>query len=160
MPFTSNNLTTTLSQSGVSDYFFSGAASATEDFNINRTGRYVRVQLSGTNYLQLAEVQVFACTDASPAAKISQEPTITNLIYPNPTSDKLFLNLDSHYFDKNLDYAVMNVQGQLVDAGSFGAIYTKEVELDVSSAKFPTGTYFISLITGDTRQVLKFVVMK
>jgi F5/8 type C domain len=27
----------------------------------NVTGRYVRVQLNGTNYLQLAEVKVFGC---------------------------------------------------------------------------------------------------
>jgi hypothetical protein len=27
--------------------------------HVGRTGRYVRIQLTGTNYLQLAEVKVF-----------------------------------------------------------------------------------------------------
>jgi hypothetical protein len=30
-----------------------------EVISVNASGRYVRVQLSGTNYLSLAEVQVF-----------------------------------------------------------------------------------------------------
>jgi len=156
-PFSSKNLSTTLNQSGVSDYFFGGPTGNQRKFDVNRTGRYVRVQLGGTNFLQLTEVKVNGCA-ASP--KLDQETTIANLVYPNPTADKLFLDLDSYYLDKNLDYAIVNVQGQLVDTGTFGSVYTDQVELDVSSSKFSTGTYFLSLNTGDTRQVIKFVVMK
>jgi hypothetical protein len=37
-----------------------GVAPGQVTFPVNRTGRFVRVQLNGTNYLALAEVQVFA----------------------------------------------------------------------------------------------------
>ena len=57
-PFTSTNLNTTLSQPGVSSYYFSGAAGSMTAFAIGRTGRYVRVQLMGANYLTLAEVEI------------------------------------------------------------------------------------------------------
>jgi RHS repeat-associated protein len=64
-PFTSTDLSTTLSQSGVSNYYHSGfsgptSSSGATSVNINRTGRYLRVQLTGTNSLALAEVQVWS----------------------------------------------------------------------------------------------------
>jgi RHS repeat-associated protein len=64
-PFTSADLSTTLSQSGVSNYYHSGFSGPTSSagatsVNINRTGRYLRVQLTGTNSLALAEVQVWS----------------------------------------------------------------------------------------------------
>ena len=58
-PFTSFDLQSTINQPGVTDYVFAGTAGRETRFDIQRTGRYVRVQLSGSNYLQLAEVQVF-----------------------------------------------------------------------------------------------------
>jgi hypothetical protein len=61
-PFQSTSLQTTLQQAGVHAFYFAGPASTLTSFPIDRLGRYVRVQLSGTNYLQLAEVQVFSDT--------------------------------------------------------------------------------------------------
>ena len=58
-PFASTDLATTLAQPGVSQFHMAGEAAAPSEFSIGRTGRYVRVQLNGTNYLSLAEVQVF-----------------------------------------------------------------------------------------------------
>jgi len=56
--FQSTDLTTTRSQAGVASYYYPNTASTTTTFAINRTGRYIRVQLSGANILSLAEVQV------------------------------------------------------------------------------------------------------
>lgn len=63
-PFTSTDLSTTQAQAGVSDYAhsgFSGPTSSTPptSIDVNRTGRYVRVQLAGTGSLALGEVQVW-----------------------------------------------------------------------------------------------------
>ena len=58
VPFDSTAMNTTLIQPGVSAYFVSVTAGSPTTVAVNRTGRYVRVQLSGTNYLSLAEVQV------------------------------------------------------------------------------------------------------
>lgn len=59
VPFTSSNLNTTINQPGVSNWRFAGSFTGSTTFTINRTGRYVRIQLEGTNYLSLAEVEVF-----------------------------------------------------------------------------------------------------
>ncbi|HYN84655.1 MAG TPA: PQQ-dependent sugar dehydrogenase [Pyrinomonadaceae bacterium] len=58
-PFVSGDLDAVLSQPGVSSYRFASVASSPSVLNVNRTGRYVRVQLTGADYLSLAEVQVF-----------------------------------------------------------------------------------------------------
>jgi hypothetical protein len=57
-PFVSTDLNTTINQAGVSNYFTAGQAGVTTTINVGRTGRYVRVQLAGTNFLSLAEVEV------------------------------------------------------------------------------------------------------
>jgi RHS repeat-associated protein len=60
VPFTSHDLTITMGQSGVASYYTAGAAGTSVTQAVNRTGRYVRVQLAGADYLSLAEVQVFS----------------------------------------------------------------------------------------------------
>lgn len=57
-PFSSKTLSTTKTQSGVSSFYFAGQASTTTLVDVNRSGRYVRVQLEGTNPLSLAEVEI------------------------------------------------------------------------------------------------------
>jgi formylglycine-generating enzyme required for sulfatase activity len=57
--FTSTDLQSTLHQSGVSNWYQSATMGSPTSLSISRTGRYVRVQLAGTNYLSLTEVQVF-----------------------------------------------------------------------------------------------------
>jgi hypothetical protein len=83
VPFTSTDLTTTLNQAGVSAYYTAGVASAVTTINVNRTGRYVRIQLSGTNFLQLAEVEVFGGPAATPT--VTPTPTATRTPTPTPT---------------------------------------------------------------------------
>ena len=70
-PLVSTNLTATLNQSGVSNYYTAGQGGTTTTLNINRTGRYVRVQLAGSGViLSLAEVEVFG-TAAGSGGRIS-----------------------------------------------------------------------------------------
>lgn len=57
-PFVSTDLNTTLFQPGVSAYYTAGQAGPSLAINVGRTGRYIRVQLTGTNFLSLAEVEV------------------------------------------------------------------------------------------------------
>ena len=96
VPFTSTNLNTTLNQNGVNDFHFPGTAGRETDINLNRTGRYLRVQLSGTNALQLAEVEIMGCVSAqasfhqhcnyngsSISLGIGEYSNITNLGFPN-----------------------------------------------------------------------------
>jgi YD repeat-containing protein len=73
VPFQSGSLQTTLNQAGVSNYYTSGAAGAQKVVNIGRTGRYVRVQLTGTNYLSLAEVQVLGSANIGTGTGLTGE---------------------------------------------------------------------------------------
>jgi RHS repeat-associated protein len=59
-PFSSTDLATTINQAGVSNYYTPGQAATTTTIAVSRTGRYVRVQLAGSNYLSLAEVQIMS----------------------------------------------------------------------------------------------------
>jgi hypothetical protein len=60
-PFQYTTVTQTQSQAGVASYYTAGQAGASVNIsmNPNQTGRYVRVQLAGSNFLSLAEVQVW-----------------------------------------------------------------------------------------------------
>jgi hypothetical protein len=57
-PFASDAIAETRAQPGVTEYPITANTLTTVDINVGRTGRYVRVQLHGTDHLQLAEVLV------------------------------------------------------------------------------------------------------
>lgn len=57
-PFASQELQPTISQSGVRAYYFEGEAQIYENLMTRANGQFVRIQLSGTNFLSLAEVQI------------------------------------------------------------------------------------------------------
>lgn len=64
-PFQSTDLNATLAQAGVSGYQTAGQGGRPTSVNVGRSGRYVRVQLAGTNYLGLAEVEVLGTASAT-----------------------------------------------------------------------------------------------
>ena len=66
-PFASQDLGATLAQPGVVQLYNGGIAGRQTNLAIGANGRYVRVQLTGTNNLQLAEVQVFGAPALPPA---------------------------------------------------------------------------------------------
>src|SRR5713101_6587226 len=65
-PFASNDLATARAQAGVSSYYVPGYSGTPGTINVNRTGRYVRVQLASWQYLVLGEVKVFQATGSQP----------------------------------------------------------------------------------------------
>jgi hypothetical protein len=60
VPFTSTSLSDTLAQPGVWSAHETAQAGRPTTIDVGRTGRYVRVQLAGTNELALDEVQVLS----------------------------------------------------------------------------------------------------
>ena len=70
-PFTTTDLSQTLSQPGVSGYYTAGAAGRPTSVAVNRTGRYVRVQLTGANYLHIPEVEVWGTQGQTATAPVS-----------------------------------------------------------------------------------------
>ena len=71
--FTSTDLNTTLAQPGVSSYYVSGYGGAPATVAVNRTGRYVRVQKSDSQYLILAEVQVWGSSGSGGLKYVLQD---------------------------------------------------------------------------------------
>jgi hypothetical protein len=65
-PFKSTRLNTARAQTGVSSYFIAGNLEKPSTIDVNRSGRYIRVQLSGRDYLSLAEVVVNGITGVIP----------------------------------------------------------------------------------------------
>ncbi|HYN86759.1 MAG TPA: Ig-like domain-containing protein [Pyrinomonadaceae bacterium] len=85
-PFTSNTLGTAAAQTGVSDFHTPGQGARPTQIAVGRTGRYVRVQLTGTNYLSLSEVEVLGwMAGTQPAPTPPPQPTPTPVPSPTPT---------------------------------------------------------------------------
>ena len=84
-PFASTNLVSTLSQPGVTGYYIVGQGGYPTTQAIQRTGRYVRVQLTGTNYLSLAEVEVLGRSASSTAPPSSDVVWIEDSLPPGST---------------------------------------------------------------------------
>jgi hypothetical protein len=57
VPFTSTTISTTIAQSGVSNYHKGQATNPTTQ-TVDRTGRYIRIQAANSTYLMLGEVEV------------------------------------------------------------------------------------------------------
>ncbi|MHC1784925.1 MAG: discoidin domain-containing protein [Anaerolineaceae bacterium] len=87
VPFVSNVLEEAKLETGVSSYLVSGEMGRPSTVPVNRSGRYVRVQLQTTDHLSLAEVMVLS-PDTSGTPTVSPTPTVTT--YPTePTPEPL-----------------------------------------------------------------------
>ena len=84
-PFNSTDLLTTINQDQVTDYYYPGTLGLNGEFSIGRTGRYLRVQLAGTNYLSLAELQVFG-TDYTVSATVPQDSISSAVVIDTSTN--------------------------------------------------------------------------
>ena len=79
-PFIGTTVAASQNQAGVSDYHNTGTAGTTTDVTVNRSGRYVRVQLSSTAtdiVLSLAEVQVFGESGGGSSSNVATNGTAT-----------------------------------------------------------------------------------
>lgn len=89
--FTSTDLNTTINQPSVWNIYMAAQAGSPTTIAVNRTGRYVRVQLAGTNYLSLAEVQVWGdqTTITPTPTPTGPTPTPTNTSTPSTSTPSL-----------------------------------------------------------------------
>ncbi|MGB0386541.1 MAG: lamin tail domain-containing protein [Ardenticatenaceae bacterium] len=114
-PFASQQLNDTLNQPGVSSYHNPGQAAAVETVSVNRSGRYVRVQLAGSNPLSLAEVEVFAANQA-PTINDPGEQT-------NTEGDSIALSMSASDPDGDpLTYSAIGLPSGLAINSSSGEI--------------------------------------
>jgi len=86
-PFSSKDLGVTFSQQGVTAYAVAGEAAYPSAINIDRTGRYVRVQLnSRTGFIIVGEVEVLGCPPTDGCPNVGQDCDDGN---PNTINDKI-----------------------------------------------------------------------
>ncbi len=112
VPFVSKDIVETANQSGNGVYFQEGTAQRPTRQNIGRTGRYVRIQLSGANFLNIAEVEVFGTpANAAPAPPTNNSNQIVaNGLYQisNPFTNQSLLAR-----------ALENHGARMVDTGNY-----------------------------------------
>ena len=148
------------------DYTFVGNLSrnARSNFrNLNVSGRYVLVSRSNTDYLSLAEVQVFG-TRASRVAPAQLIPNFDTSsadqisISPNPAKEVLNIDL-SKFNDLKTTYIVSDINGRLLMEGQFDANHSTQESIDLYNLS--NGTYFLRIEPdGKDPAVHKFVVIK
>ncbi|MEM6344773.1 MAG: PQQ-dependent sugar dehydrogenase [Bacteroidota bacterium] len=106
-PFNSTDLNNTLNDNNVSSLHFPGVAGRETDLSLNAQGRYLRIQLGGSGYLTLAEVEVMAC---------QAPPTVCNTtnLAPNGTATQ------STLYPSRLNFEAANAIDQNTDGRSVG----------------------------------------
>jgi F5/8 type C domain len=65
-PFVSTEIAATRAQAGVASFYCDATVGSNYTFRVNRNARFFRVQLTGTDILQLAELQAFAPSVGQP----------------------------------------------------------------------------------------------
>lgn len=178
--FTSHSLTTTLNQSGVWNQHITSAPNPDVSVTVERTGRYVRVQLSGTNYLSLAEVKimgpeaitfqydnsgnrqnrtiVYSSTksgkmdeiDPEIFEEIVEETKFT--IYPNPTDGLLQIDIPNLDTETPSSIKIFDVQGRIVYENNTPGL-TNSIDM---SERNP-GVYILMLQAGGKTREWKII---
>ena len=128
-PFDSNNPSTLASESNVNSYFVTGPAGSPSTLSsIYVTGRYVRVQLTTTDFLQLAEVQIFSpTTPPTPPPTPTPTPIIKLPVVGTAASNTLAGSSSSYAADSNY--------GTAWNAGVDPSHAQRWVELDLGAAR-------------------------
>ena len=158
VPFTSENLDETLNQPGVSSYFINGIVGVPSAVAINRSGRYVRIQLQGNAFLSLAEVEIMGCFPPSPFQQdtnneiAEQQMKISDqlIIYPNPTNDVVQVRLKSLFFEDQLLIQIVNRDGIIMSERIVEETSIENLKFDVSD--LPEGMYFIKVKSDGKKQ--------
>lgn len=93
---------------------------------------------------------------ARSSEKVSPSKNTNYNIYPNPSSNVIYLSYLGSEKEKEINYFISNSYG--IQIGSFHSVKLESVgmlEIDVNS--LPTGVYFLSIIDKNSSKTLKFV---
>ena len=172
--FVDTDLYATKIQFEVEDFFETSQGLTPTEIAVNRSGRYVRVQLENSGFLGLAEVEVIACTEVQPAGRVAEtsdeveadglkawqtpEKSREITLFPNPTNSILYIDLTKlSGFNAKMDL-YMN-SGQLIESFNYEPIPNDLVHINILD--YPNGTYFLKIhLTSDIVITKQFVIMK
>lgn len=108
-PFLSKQLTTTLNQSGVWNTLKSSFPNPSTTIAVNRTGRYIRIQLAGTATLNMAEVVVMGALKLPPAA-----PSALKALYAAPAINLSWNDNSNNEIGFTIERKVANTVFELI----------------------------------------------
>jgi hypothetical protein len=152
-PFNSTALSTTLSQPGVAAYYITGVAGSGTTIAVNRTGRYVRVQLLYSGYVSISELRVSGTPGPTPLNLALNKPATQSSTYlgsATPGGDAAHAvdgNTSGDWGMGSVAHTLMDVQGWWqVDLGGGRAIQTIQVwnRTDCCSTRLSDFYVFVS----------------
>ncbi|MFK8004717.1 MAG: acetylxylan esterase [Saprospiraceae bacterium] len=139
-PFVSEKLSTVLLQNFISPYFIEDIAGSPSQINIDRTGRYIRLQLKNEGAITMTELEVIGCSDnPNPILK----PNLNDLFfYPNPADSFITITSES-FIGKKLDVLIYTSDGILALKKTVNEVAEKTFE--ISTVQLESGAYFIKI---------------
>lgn len=81
---------------------------------------------------------------------ISQKKNIPFTVYPNPANNELFIKADDNFKNERIEFSIMDVFGKAVTKRM---IYSDFIDISGLNA----GVYFVSLNSGKTHTIVKFI---
>ncbi len=180
-PFTSNNLNTARSQAKY-ESFISGNIGSPSTVSPNTSGRYARIQMQGSGFLTLAEVEVIGCTSSNFSAEINNTVTDSEnikaevvvpentekperirglnsfIIYPNPAKDELNVNLNS-IIGLAKTIQIYSAKASLVKEQRIDPLATNPISIDLQGME--NGLYLVTVTMEDNQIISQpFIVHK
>ncbi len=155
---------TTASESN-NDYFEIEKADHTKNFkaigmvqgsgnsNVVRSYTFTDTYLfPGVNFYRLKQVDFDGHTVLSPIRIVNSATLLEVSIYPNPTTEELFINFNDWDAQLETTITVRDLNGAEVLSQSVNSVTTR-----LSVSRLPIGSYFIQVTDGTTTQVFRFI---
>ena len=160
--FLSRLLSTTQTQWGVEEYYQNWQAGTPSTFEVNRSGRYVRIQHHNVSKLSVAEIEVIACIVEGMPTIQSNQTNINNetigdalsktealelvqdiTLYPNPATNNVFIQMNN-FSGSNAEIRIVNNIGQELIKENVDEISDAPYELNTT--QLSNGAYFVNVI--------------
>lgn len=153
---------------GKAMFHYTSPTSGTAAVNVVASSATVQVKLpltvtNSNPYIQGSSNTHFYSTESlnfifAPPTAINelQKEEVQFSLYPNPTSQKCFVELDVT-LSANLEILVLNYLGQIVKQKNYRSQFGKnKIELDLTNIK--TGIYFVSIKSGNGTSTKKLII--
>ena len=100
----------------------------------------------------------YGFTKGAPVTIVESE--LSNLefsLYPNPSSDRVFLSLAGLNSD-NLIVTITDIYGKVHYINNYNTTYNMEFDGSVNVSDFANGVYFVEVISGEKRMTKRVVI--
>ncbi|MEM6630907.1 MAG: discoidin domain-containing protein, partial [Bacteroidota bacterium] len=160
IPFTTSaSLDELLADTSIYQFFFAGQAGIQQSISLETQGRYMRIQLTGSGILHMAEVEVRGCikepTNESQRFAQANDGLAGNPqdfalnAYPNPFSQTILLELGADW-EANTHIRVYNSLGQKL----YSQVTNDQQEYELGQ-DWPAGIYWIEVRSGEAMKTLQ-----